>query len=86
MAISTRRSQSHTHVMDHLTRAESAVPRGLFLDGHAECRTCRAHVRPTPQTRAYVREAATPTAVAWCSVCCATNEYRLDPGPPLTSG
>jgi hypothetical protein len=72
--------------MNELTPRRVHVPRSLFLEGHAECRTCGAHVRPTAQTSAYVRAAGAPTAIAWCSVCCATNVYSLDPQAGIAPG
>jgi hypothetical protein len=56
-----------------------SVKRTVFLAGHAECTTCRAHVRPTPAAIALARVVTAKKATAWCSVCCTPTTYDLDP-------
>ena len=56
-----------------------SVERAVFLAGHVECPDCRAHVRPTVGTKAFVRAGASIPAAAWCSVCCSTRLYVMEP-------
>lgn len=56
-----------------------SVERAVFLDGRVECPDCRAHVRPSGDTKAFVRTGARTPAAAWCSVCCSTRLYVMEP-------
>ena len=56
-----------------------SVERAVFLAGHVECPDCRAHVRPSVGTKAFVRAGASIPAAAWCSVCCNTRLYVMEP-------
>lgn len=69
----------HAVLMNNYWIRPTPVLRTLFLDGHAECRKCQAHVRPNPVTSAFVRRATASTASAWCNVCSTTTDYRLEP-------
>jgi hypothetical protein len=51
-----------------------SVPVVLLAEGRVECRTCRAHVR--------VIARGGHTAAAWCSVCCSTSIYDIEPARP----
>ena len=64
--------------------APTPVLRTLFLDGHAECQKCRAHVRPSMAMTALVRVSNVPTATAHCSVCSTLNDYVLEPSGQVT--
>ncbi len=55
------------------------VQRAAFLDGRVECPECRAYVRPSVDTKALVRSGASIPAAAWCSVCCSTRLYVMEP-------
>lgn len=63
---------------NHITTSIT-VPRSVFLEGHAECQRCQAHVRPSTTTSAFVRLAQASMASAWCTVCCSTTSYILQP-------
>ena len=70
---------SRMHEINVLDRPIS-VERAVFLDGRVECPDCRAHVRPGVDTKAFVRAGASIPAGAWCSVCCSTRLYVMEPG------
>jgi len=72
-------NQVHSLGMNNYWTKPTSVLRGLFLDGHAECRTCHAHVRPSMVTSAFVRRATASKASAWCPVCSTTTDYDLEP-------
>ena len=67
------------YLMNNYWVRPTPVQRSLFLDGQAECRTCRAHVRPTMVTSAFVRKASASAASAWCDVCSTTTDNHLEP-------
>jgi hypothetical protein len=65
--------------MNNYAMSPTPVLRTLFLDGHAECRTCRAHVRPSKASVASARTSSARIESAWCSVCCTRTDYELQP-------